>query len=399
MSRTALVLGDQLMRDNPALDGAERVLLVEFRRLLRRRGLHRRRAHLVLSAMRHFAAELREGGRARADIRTEARLLDGVPARGVVCAHPNRAWARDALRRHGVELVPSNQFLTSPERFAEWAETRGSLRMEDFYRRQRRDLGVLLEGDGSPAGGRWNFDEDNRRPPPRGGLTAPEPWTPEEDAIDAEVRRDLDRMRGLRLWGDDGPRRFAVTPEEARSALRSFVAGRLPAFGPWQDAMLSGERVLFHSLLSVPMNLGVLEPLRAVRAAERAFRRGDAPIASVEGFVRQVIGWREYVWGMYWLRHEQWPERNALHAHEPLPAAYRGTETDWSCLDATVAGVREQGYAHHIERLMVLGVIGLTAGVEPGRWCAGSRVASSTARSGSWPRTPPGWRSSPTAAR
>jgi deoxyribodipyrimidine photolyase-related protein len=372
VTTTALVLGDQLMRDNPALDGADRVLLVQSRTLLRRAGLHRRRAHLVLSGMRHLATELREQGR-DVTLLTETRLLDGVPRRGVVCAHPNRAWARDALRDRGVELVASNQFLTAPERFAAWADDRGTLRMEDFYRDQRRAHDVLLDADGSPVGGRWNFDEENRRPPPRSGLQPPEPWAPEEDAIDAEVRRDLDRMRGLRLWGEDGPRRFAVTPDEARRALRSFVAGRLPDFGPWQDAMVPGERTLFHSLLSVPMNLGVLEPLRAVRAAERAHRRGDVPIASAEGFIRQIIGWREYVWGMYWLRHAQWPRRNALRARMPLPAAYREGGTGWNCLDTTVAGVREDGYAHHIERLMVLGVIGLTAGVQPWplvRWFA-----------------------------
>lgn len=338
-SITALVLGDQLMRDNPALAGAERVLLVESRTLLRREGLHRRRAHLVLSAMRHFAQELRAEGR-EVDVRRETRLLDGVPRRDVVCAHPNRAWARDALRDHGVELVDSTQFLTAPDRFAAWADGRRTLRMEDFYREQRRTFGVLVDDRGEPFGGRWNFDAENRDPPPRDGLDAPAPWAPEEDAIDAEVRRDLDRMRGLRLWGEDGPRAFAVTPGEADRALDDFVARRLPSFGRWQDAMVPGERTLFHALLSVPLNFGVLEPLAAVRAAEDAHAAGAVPLAAAEGFIRQVIGWREYVWGMYWLRHAQWPRRNALRARMPLPDAYRGRPSGWRCLDETVAAVR-----------------------------------------------------------
>ena len=352
------------MRDNPALAGADRVLLVESRAMLARRRLHRRRAHLVLTGMRRLAAELRADGVEVVERRAAASLSEGLRGFGdVVCAAPNSAGARVALEALGVRLVDSNQFLMAPEAFAAWAEGRRRLVMEDFYREQRVRHGVLLDADGGPEGGRWNFDAENRRPP-AAGLEAPDPWRPQEDDVDAEVRADLDRA-DLGLWGEDGPRRFAVTPKEAQSALRSFVAGRLPEFGPWQDAMVPGQRVLFHSLLSVPLNLGVLEPLRAVEAAERAYRRGDVPLASAEGFVRQVIGWREYVWGMYWLRRDRWPRRNALRARAALPAAYHGAETGWNCLDSVVAGVRRDGYAHHIERLMVLGNVGLIAGIEP----------------------------------
>jgi deoxyribodipyrimidine photolyase-related protein len=143
------------------------------------------------------------------------------------------------------------------------------------------------------------------------------------------------------------------------------VRDRLADFGPWQDAMVPGERILFHSLLSAPMNLGLLDPLEVVRAAQAAYRAGGVPLQSAEGFIRQVIGWREYVWGMYWLRREQWPDDDALGADAPLPAAYWGAETGWNCLDTVVGQVRQDGYAHHIERLMVLGNIGLIAGIRP----------------------------------
>jgi deoxyribodipyrimidine photolyase-related protein len=159
-----------------------------------------------------------------------------------------------------------------------------------------------------------------------------------------------------------------VTPEEARRALRSFVDERLADFGPWQDAMVPGERMLFHANLSTPLNLGVLDPLTVVRAAERAYAEGTAPIESVEGFVRQVLGWREYVWGMYWRRVGSWPRRNALRAHRDLPAVFTGTaetRSGWECLDATLDAVREDAYAHHIERLMVLANTLLLAGVKP----------------------------------
>lgn len=364
MGHTALVLGDQLMRDNVALEGADRVLFVESLALLRAPGLHRRRAHLVLSGMRRFAAELRADGIEVVERRGAASMREGLDGLSdVVCAEPLSASGRAALGALGVTFAEGGPFLTSPPAFAAWADGRRRLRMEDFYREQRTRYGVLLDPGGGPEGGRWNFDAENRRPP-REGLDAPDPWRPLQDDVDAEVRADLDRW-DLGLWGEDGPRRFAVTPGEARSALRSFVAGRLAEFGPWQDAMVPGRRVLFHSLLSVPLNLGVLEPLRAVEAAERAYRRGDVPLAGAEGFVRQVLGWREYVWGMYWLRRGQWPRRNALRARRPLPAAYRGEATGWNCLDSVVDGVRRDGYAHHIERLMVLGNVGLLAGIEP----------------------------------
>jgi deoxyribodipyrimidine photolyase-related protein len=363
---TALILGDQLMRDNPALEGAGRVLFVEALTPFRRVRVHRRRAHLVLSAMRHFAAELREAGEVEV---VERRAMPSFAAAladedDVVCVAPNSVGARRNLERLGVSFVESNQFLTSPERFAEWAGGRKRLLMEDFYREQRRRFEVLVEGDGEPVGGRWNFDAENRRPP-REGLSAPEPWQPEEDEIDAEVRADLDRWEGLETWGEDGPRRFAATPAEAQSALRSFIAARLADFGPWQDAMVSGEPLLYHSLLSAPLNLGLLEPLRAVRAAERAYERGDAPIESVEGFVRQIIGWREYVWGSYWLRRDRWPRMNALGAHADLPAAFGDAESGWNCLDTVMGEVRADAYAHHIQRLMVLGNVLLLAGVRP----------------------------------
>jgi len=369
VGHTALILGDQLMRDNPALEGASRVVFVESLAGMRRLRTHRKRVHLVLSAMRHFAAELREGGEVEVlERRSAASLADGMEGLGdVVCAEPNSVAARRALGKLGVRQVASNQFLTAPGAFASWADGRKRIVMEDFYREQRRRFGVLLDQDGKPEGGRWNFDRENRRPPPRDGFDAPDPWFPAENAIDEEVRRDLDAM-DLGLFGADGPRRFAATPAEARSTLEDFVAHRLPEFGPWQDAMgegLGDGRVLFHSLLSAPMNLGLIDPLTVVRAAEGAYRAGAAPLSCVEGFVRQVIGWREYVWGMYWIRQEQWETDNALEATLDLPEAFWGQPTGWACLDATVDGVRADAYAHHIERLMILGNIGLTAGVKP----------------------------------
>jgi deoxyribodipyrimidine photolyase-related protein len=235
--------------------------------------------------------------------------------------------------------------------------------MEDFYREQRRRFGLLLAPDGRPEGGRWNLDSDNRRPA-RAGLRAPEPWLPEEDDIDAQVRRDLDAM-GLDGTGADGPRLWPATAAEAHRALEDFVEHRLPAFGPWQDAMVQGERWLFHSRLSSSFNLWLLDPLDACRAVQDAYDAGGVPLQSAEGFIRQVVGWREYVWGMYWLRGDDWRELDALGADRPLPDAFWSGETDAECLRSTLQDVHETAYAHHIQRLMVLGNLMLLLGVRP----------------------------------
>jgi deoxyribodipyrimidine photolyase-related protein len=220
-----------------------------------------------------------------------------------------------------------------------------------------------VDREGKPEGGRWNFDRENRRPP-REGLHAPPPWLPEEDAIDAEVRADLDRM-GLPEGGEDAPRAWPATAAEAQRALDDFVFHRLADFGPYQDAMAPGEPWLFHSRLSSSFNSWLLDPLDACRAAERAYHDGMAPLQSVEGFVRQVIGWREYVWGIYWLRVDAWRTDNALDAQRPLPEVFWTGETDANCLRTVVSDVRERAYAHHIQRLMVLGNLLLLLGVKP----------------------------------
>ena len=234
--------------------------------------------------------------------------------------------------------------------------------MEDFYRAQRRRLGLLMDGE-EPAGGRWNFDRENRRPPPRDSRP-PRPYRPREDEIDEGVRRDLDRL-DLNTFGDDAPRLWPATRAEARRSLERFVETRLPDFGRWQDAMLHGERFMWHAHLSSSLNLGLLDPMEPLERAERAYREGHAPIEAVEGFVRQIVGWREYVWGTYWLHAEQWRKDNALSARQALPEYLWNGDTAMRCVADSVAGLRETGYAHHILRLMVFGNLLLLKGVRP----------------------------------
>lgn len=369
---TRWLFGDQL-GPHFTQDHRGPLLLVESTRVFARRRFHRAKAHLVLSAMRHRAREF--GDRldyVRADTYAEV-VRDVQGADDVEVVHPTSYAARGLVERLGVTILPPRGFATSREDFDRWADgLSGRMLMEDFYRRARRAHDVLMDAD-EPAGGRWNFDHDNREPPPRGATTLGviEPWWPTEDDIDAEVRDDLDRWERdgvAEFIGLDGPRRFAATRREALAALDHFVAHRLPDFGAHEDAILEGDPWMAHSVLSAPLNLGLLDPLEVVERAEAAYRAGEAPIASVEGFVRQVLGWRDYVWHVYWHEGEGYRRGNALRATEHLPrwfAELDGSATDARCLSHSLDRVAEHGWAHHIPRLMVLGSYALQRGWAP----------------------------------
>ncbi|GAC1322321.1 MAG: cryptochrome/photolyase family protein [Mycobacteriales bacterium] len=348
------------------------VLLIESRAVFRRRRFHRQKAHLVLSALRHRARELGDQA-VFVQAGTYGEALAAVTDRLDVCGPTSYAADAFVRRRPDVEVLPERGFATTREHFAGWAAGRGKRRllMEDFYRDARRRHDVLMDGV-EPAGGRWNLDEDNRQPPPRSAtLGLAEPWWPVEDEIDEQVRADLDRWEregDVRFVGSDGPRLFAATRAEALAALDVFVDRRLGTFGPYEDAMLAGDWAMAHSLLSPALNLGLLDPLECVRRAEAAYRSGAAPLASVEGYVRQLIGWRDYVWNIYWHAGPDYRARNALAAHEPLPAWFRDLDADAveaRCLSSVLRGVRDRGWEHHIPRLMILGNYALQRGWNP----------------------------------
>ena len=347
------------------------VLLVEATSALGRGGYHRQKLHLILSALRHAHRDL--GDRAtllRADNYTEALRQFGRP---VLVHQPTSHEAEKFVHRlHSqglvAEVLPTTTFALSRNDFQDWAGERTRFRLEDFYRAQRRRFEVLMDG-GEPVGGRWNYDPENRESPPKKQKTLglPGPYHPDEDDIDAQVRRDLDQMN-LPTVGVDGPRLFAVTPAEAEQALAHFIEHRLPSFGRFEDAIMADDWAMAHSLLSVPLNLGVLHPLDAVRAAEQAYRTGSAPLPAVEGFIRQILGWREYMWHLYWQFGPDYVDNNALHATTPLPDWWTNLDSDAvtaACLRDALAGVRDRGWNHHIERLMVLGNHALQRGYDP----------------------------------
>ncbi|WP_327265207.1 cryptochrome/photolyase family protein [Streptomyces sp. NBC_01232] len=381
MNSTHWLFGDQL---GPAFTAAGEdggpsrespVVMIESRAVFRRRRFHRAKAHLILSAMRHRAAEL--GDRVvyvKADTYREGlrRAVGGKPV--TVCHPTSRAAAVFVNSLDNVTVLPPRGFLITREEFAAWAASHpgGGLRMENFYRHVRREHDLLMDG-GEPVGGQWNLDHDNRQPPPRGARTlgSPAPYRPREDEIDALVREDLDRWErtgDVCFVGRDGPRLFPADRREALAALRRFVDLRLPGFGAHEDAMLAADPVLSHSLLSSSLNLGLLDPSECVSRAETAWRTGRAPLNSAEGFIRQVAGWREYVWHLYWHFGEDYRKSNALGHTAPLPAWWVSLDADAvsaHCLSTVLRQVRDTGWTHHIPRLMVLGSYALQRGWDP----------------------------------
>lgn len=362
------ILGDQLGAhfDDDSLPS----VLIESRSMFRRRKYHRQKAHLILTAMRMRASE-DDSIFVRAETFAEGLAQIGAP---VEVWHPHSRAAVSMARRLGAVIRGGTPgFLTSWEEFNAWAQGRGSSRLllEDWYRTTRREHHILMEGD-DPIGGRWNFDELNREPPPRGRdqLLDRAPLCPGETDVDQEVREVLDRWEaeGIEFLGRDAPRRFAASRGEARAVLDDFITHRLADFGPYEDAMMSGDPFLAHSLLSAPLNLGLLAPGEVVEAAVRAYHAGVAPLPSVEGFVRQVVGWREYVWHLYWHLGEDYLDMNVLEARTPGPTWFEELESpaiSAACLSDVMAGVAERGWVHHIPRLMILANWALQRGYEP----------------------------------
>ena len=383
------VLGDQLdceitsLRDlDPTTD---RVLMVEVAEEATYVPHHPKKIAFLFSAMRHFAAELGARGIAVDYVRLDdganeqsfrKELLRAVrrhrPQR-IIVTEPGEWRVLDDIKgwqeAAGVEvtILEDERFFCSIARFARWAGGRKQLRMELFYREMRRATGLLMDRSGEPEGGRWNFDAENRQPLPA-GTNLPTPHRVEPDTITAEVV-ELVRRHFNEHFGELEPFGFAVTRDDALAALDHFVETALDRFGPYQDAMKTGEDWLFHSAISQYLNCGLLRPREVCAAAEIAYCRGEAPLASVEGFIRQILGWREYVRGIYWLQMPDYARRNALDATRPLPAFYWSGDTDMHCLAEVIGQTRRQALSHHIQRLMVTGNFALLCGVRPAEIC------------------------------
>ncbi|MDE2620714.1 MAG: cryptochrome/photolyase family protein, partial [Sphingomonadales bacterium] len=378
------ILGDQLSTALPSL--ADRtpadtvVLMMEVAEETSYVRHHQAKIALVLSAMRHFAAELRAGGWTVDYVTLDdpantgsftgevARAAARHGARGVQVTEPGEWRVRKAMEdwraRLGVRvrIVPDTRFVCPLPDFFAWAAGRRELRMEYFYREMRHRTGLLMEGD-KPAGGRWNFDAENRHAA-EPGLAPPAPPRFAPDTITRAVL-DLVGQRFGSHFGSLADFGWPVTAAEAEQAFEAFVTQRLPLFGRYQDAMLAGQDTLYHALISPALNLGLLDPLAVCRRVEAAWRAGKVPIEAAEGFIRQIIGWREYVRGIYWREGPDYVRRNALGASRPLPAMYWTGRTGMTCMAEAIGQTAEEAYAHHIQRLMITGNFALLAGIDP----------------------------------
>jgi len=341
---------------------------------------HPKKIVLVLSAMRHFAEALRSRGvkvdYIRLDDPDNTGTLRGELLRAVTRHQPDTIVAtaagewrltEDMRHWHEASGLPTDirdddRYLCRIQEFRTWARDRGAFRMEFFYRDMRRRYSILMD-DGQPAGGKWNYDPENRKPLPR-GMAPPPPPRFEPDAITQDVMA-LVAQTFPDHFGDVDGFALPVTHEDAKAALGNFVLDRLPLFGDWQDTMKTGESTMYHALVSTSLNTGLLAPLDVCMAAEGAWRAGLAPLNAVEGFVRQILGWREFVRGVYWLKMPEYAELNGLNATRALPGFYWTAATRMNCLHQSIADTKRHAYAHHIQRLMITGNFALLAGLHP----------------------------------
>ncbi len=387
MSRTIWILGDQLTHQHSGLalgnPQTDRVIMIESRARSTHLNYHKVKLAMSFSAMRHFAAELRQSGWTvdyhvmdhTPDFLSALKLhLSSTKPSGFVMMEPNNYFEREVIgkiaRKIGVEIqyTPPVQFLRSREDFSAWANGKKRLLMESHYREMRQRLGILLDATGEPEGGSWNLDTENRKTFSdwkRAGRPLPEAPAPfSHDKVTQQVIADVEKWfpkapgQAARLW-------LPVTRKQALHWLDHFLQHRIGNFGAFEDIMVASQPHLFHSTLSAPINIGLLSPLECVEAAVKAWKEGRAPLNSVEGFVRQIIGWREFVNGVYWLKMPEYAHANALKATRGLPEFFYSGKTDMNCLRTVLQETRETGYNHHIQRLMVLGNFFLLAGIEP----------------------------------
>jgi deoxyribodipyrimidine photolyase-related protein len=352
MSRTLFIPFDQLNRQYGVLKNSDpnsdSVVFIESQRMLTGRNWHKQRLQFLVSSARHFAEELRTEGfevaylKAATTVTGLTEYLKENPNKELICATPNSFKMREALLAIGVTFVENDFFLTSEKLFKLWADDQKSYTMENFYRAQRRRLNILMLGD-KPVGDQWNFDADNRLPPPKDHDWGKQ-LTFRFDEIDEQVKGDLPNS----TWGELDQKIWGTTRAEALKQMKHFFDNHFNEFGPYEDAMPKNSWTGHHSLLSPYLNNGLLHPKEVVKAALAKYESGSIPLASCEGFIRQVIGWREYINGMYWYLGEDYRDNNGLAAtRKLLPLFYDPSKTKMNCIKSVVSDVKSYGWTHH----------------------------------------------------
>ena len=384
MAALRLILGDQLNEQISSLSDCDKqndvVLIAEVREEATYVKHHKKKIVLLFSAMRHFANQLRDANfnvayRYYDDEDNQGSLLNEVKLalqrhnlQHVVVTFPGEYRLLKSMQQWeqvlgvSVEIRPDDRFISTPEQFSKWADGRKQWRMEYFYRDMRRQTGLLMEGD-QPIGGKWNFDHDNRKSMPS-DVQPPKPYTVEPDETTQAVMKLVENTFPDHM-GKATDFSYAVTRLQALEVAKQFIDQRLPNFGDYQDAMREGDVWLFHSHLSFYLNSGLLLPLEVMQMAEQAYFDNAAPLNAVEGFIRQILGWREYVRGFYWhcmptLQHDNYFEHTRA-----LPEFFWTAHTNMNCMRQCISDTKQHAYAHHIQRLMVIGNFSLLAGLDP----------------------------------
>jgi deoxyribodipyrimidine photolyase-related protein len=382
-----VILGDQLNRDTSAFDGFDKqtdgVWMAEVPAEATHVWSHKARIVIFLSAMRHFRDELTDKqipveyqklddsqnqGNLSAELEAAIRRLE---PKKLILTEPGEHRVLKAIQQTArktkvdLEIRIDRHFLCDRDEFSQFAEERRQLRMEHFYRQMRKKTGVLLDNNMKPVGGNWNYDKENRDnfdADGPGKVKAPRSF--QQDDTTRGVIETVDTHFASHP-GNAANFDYPVTRKQARQALNDFLHHRLANFGRYQDAMWTDRPWLYHSRLSSALNLKLLHPQEVIEAAENAYHEGSAPLSAVEGFIRQIMGWREYVRGIYWRFMPDYLDMNALDASGPLPHFYWTGETHMNCIKQVVGQTLDYAYAHHIQRLMVTGLFALLLGVRP----------------------------------
>ncbi len=384
MSILRVILGDQLTDSISSLSNCDKsddiVLISEVIDEATFIPHHKKKLVFIFSAMRHFALDLKNNGfnviynklndsENTGSLTGEiSRLMKNHSFEKIVITSPSEFRVLKEIELLSkkidipVDILIDDRFFVELEDFKQWALNKKQLRMENFYREQRKKNSILMRGT-NPVGGQWNFDSDNRKPF-NSNLKIPAPFINSPDEITKEVM-EMVSIFFPKHFGDIEPFNFAVNRHQALNALKLFLEDRLLYFGDFQDAMVQEEPWMFHSHISFYLNCGLLLPKECVHEAQKLFYEGKAPLNSVEGFIRQILGWREFLRGIYWLKMPEYLENNFFEASRNLPQMYWTGETKMNCLSQCVNETKKNAYAHHIQRLMVLGNFALITGIDP----------------------------------
>ncbi len=383
MPTLRLILGDQLNVAISALADCDIsndiILMCELKQEAGYANHHKKKLVLIFSAMRHFALELKQQGyhvdyvhytdpdNSGCFEQEIMRACQRHQIEHVVLTEPSEHRVLDAIEslsseQINLQILEDDRFFCSHSEFQQWAHGKDNLRMENFYRLMRKRHNILMDGD-KPIGGRWNYDSENRKTP-KGKHSFPAPHRQKQDKITQHVVTMVATELADHFGAIDNFD-FAVTRAQALAVLDKFIDERLTLFGDFQDAMLAGEAWLYHSHIGMYLNLGLLLPTEVVHRVEQALHENNPPINAVEGFIRQILGWREYVRGIYWLQGPDYKNKNFLHAKNNLPEFFWTADTKLNCLKQCITETKANAYAHHIQRLMVLGNFTLLTGVDP----------------------------------